>query len=124
MHGAALNPALIQALLIIVFLVITQIMRAAKRSKGAQTGAQTGVGTGSPLTDALREAMRQRAEQARARQGAPPVQEGPGETELLQLDEEFQQPPTIQPESSIVPSLLLLALFACLCLMAYRYWAG
>lgn len=124
MHRVALNPALIRAVLILLFVLITQIVRAAKMSKPANTGARTGAGTGTPLADALRETIRQRAGQARARQGVQPVQEGPGETELLRLDEEFQQPPKIEPDSSIVPSLLLLALLACLVLMVYRYWAG
>lgn len=40
------------------------------------------------------------------------------------MSEQLRQPPTIEPESSMVPSLLLLALVVCLCAMAYRYWAG
>jgi hypothetical protein len=135
MHGATLNPALIRTLLIVLFVVITQIMRAAKMSKTAKPGtakpgatakpdARSGAGTGMQLGDALREAMRQRAEQARARQSEQPVQAVRSEAEPLAFDEPFQQPPKIEPDSSIVPSLLLLALLACLCLMAYRYWAG
>ncbi len=119
MREAALNPTLIRVLLIVLFLVITQIMRAARTSKTGKPPARPGAATGSPLSDSLREAMQQRADQARARQS-----ERPAEGELLQMSEQVQQPPKIQPESSFIPSLLLLALLACLCLMAYRYWAG
>jgi hypothetical protein len=81
------------------------------------------------LGDVFREAMRQRAEQTRARQSEQPVDVDDVGSEVVQVGEEFreppfQQPPKIEPESSFVPSLLLLALLACLCLMAYRYWAG
>jgi hypothetical protein len=134
MHTAAFNSDLIRPLLIVLFLVITQILRAAKMSKtakpSARTGADTAPAAAAPkLTNAFREAMRRRAEQARSQQGGQPVQAEPTEAEPPQFVEGFQQPPfqqpaTIQPESSIVPSLLLLALLACLCLMAYRYWAG
>ncbi len=120
MHGAALNPSLIRALLIVLFLVITQIMRAAKMSKTAKPGTRTGAGTGIQLGDVLREAMRRRVEQARG-QSELPLQRS--KAEPRRIDEPLQQPPKIEPESSFVPSLLLLALLACLCLMAYRYWA-
>ncbi len=123
MRGAALNPSLIRALLIVLFLVITQIMRAAKLSKTAKPGTRTGAGTGIQLGDALREAMRRRGERARG-QSELPLQGEQSKAEPRRLDEPFQQPPKIEPESSFVPSLLLLALLACLCLMAYRYWAG
>ncbi len=141
MHGAALNPSLIRPLLIVLFLVITQILRAAKVSKTpsktppktmsetANPGTRTGVGTATQLGDVFREAMRQRAEQTRARQSQQPVNVDVVGSEVVQVGEEFheppfQPPPKIEPESSFVPSLLLLALLACLCLMAYRYWAG
>jgi hypothetical protein len=62
--------------------------------------------------------MLQSAEQARAQQSGQ-VEEG-----LPKFSEPFQQPPAIKPESSFVPSLLLLALVVCLCMIAYRYWAG
>lgn len=126
MHGAALNPALIRALLIVLFVVITQLVRAAKMSKTAppKPTAQAGAPKAAPLGDAFREAMRQRAEQIRARQSGQPLQDEPDEAEPLSSDAPFAQPPKIEPESSFVPSLLLLALLACLCLMAYRYWAG
>jgi hypothetical protein len=118
MHKIAFNPALIRALLIVLFLVITQILRASKRSKTANPTARPAAATGSPLSDALCEARQQRADQARARQS-----ERPADGVLLQMSEPFQQPPKIEPQSSFVPSLLLLALLVCLCLMAYRYWA-
>jgi hypothetical protein len=125
MPRAAFNPALIRPLLIVLFLVITQILRARKMSKMPQSAkpAPRSEGTGMRLGDALREAMRQRAEQARP-QSEQPLNAERAEAEPLQLDEPFQQPPKIEPESPIVPSLLLMALLACLCLMAYRYWAG
>jgi hypothetical protein len=116
MHKIAFNPALIRALLIVLFLVISQILRASKRSKTANPTARPAAATGSPLSDALREAMRQKADRARQ-------SERPPDGELLQMSEPFQQPPKIEPQSSFVPSLLLLALLVCLCLMAYRYWA-
>jgi hypothetical protein len=72
--------------------------------------------------------MRQASEQqARARQSKSPFQSStlapPPLSESLKLDS-FNQPPSIKPESPVVPSLLLLALFGCLCYMAYRYFAG
>jgi len=72
---------------------------------------------GLPL-DALREAKR-RIEQERDRQ-----QLRLSEPKPLQPSEQLQQPPTVAPESSWFPSLLLLALLACLCLMVYRLWTG
>jgi hypothetical protein len=111
-----LNPALIRLILIVLFVVITQILGARKRAN-APKPAQ-GTRKGSPL-EVLRESMRQASDQARTGQG-----KGPIEGEALQLSQQLQQPSTIEPESSLIPSVLLVALFACLCLMAYRYWAG
>ncbi len=122
MHRAALNPALIRALLIVLFLVISQIMRARKMSKSGKPGTRSGAGTGVQLGDALREALRQRTEQARG-QSELPLQGERIQKSPRQLGEPFQQPPKIEPESSFVPSFLLLALLACLGLLAYRYWA-
>lgn len=123
MHEAAANPAWIRLALIVLFLIITQILRARKRS---QAPKPTG-GKGSPL-EALREAMREAAEQARAQQsGQSTNRESSEVSEQFRQPpkiENIQQPPTIEPESSFIPSLLLLALLGCLVLMAYRHWAG
>jgi hypothetical protein len=123
MRAAAINSDLIRPILVMLFFVVALILRAsemAKRSKAAKAarGADT-ITRKETSFEMLREAMRQAAEQARIRRGGDPRQ-----AEALQMGEQFQAPPTIEPESSIVPSLLLLALLACLCLMAYRYWAG
>jgi hypothetical protein len=133
--GAAMpemNPRLLRVALLVLFMIVTQIFRVMAKSKPAQRDRP-----GSPL-EALKEAKR-RIEQERARQ-----QQRPQEAELLQPGEQFdqqqfqqpqfqqqdlqqpqfQQPPTVAPESSWFPSLLLLALAVCLCLMAYRLWTG
>jgi len=130
MHGAGPNPAMIRLVLIVVFLVLPYVLRAVTKSKGSKPASGTGAGKGAPL-ETLRETMRQAAEQARARRGqlagrterteqmaaAEPL-------EFRQQNQQIQQAPTIEPESSWIPSMLLLALLACLCLMAYRYWGG
>jgi hypothetical protein len=72
--------------------------------------------------EALREAMRQSAEQARARRGG--FSEPAREAGALRMSEPIKFPPTIEPESSFLPSLLLIALLVCLGVMAYRYFAG
>jgi hypothetical protein len=119
MHEIASNSALIRIVLIILILVVPQIVRAVLQAKKAKSAAGTGVNRGTPLGDALREALRKSAEQSRMRRGEAPL-----EAEPLRLNEQFDQPPKIEPESSFFPSILLLALLVCLCLMAYRYWAG
>jgi hypothetical protein len=117
MLAATPNPALIRVVLIVLFLVISQILRAAKKSSSSKPAPEAAPGKGSQIGEVLREAMRQAADPTRGRQSGQAVNAEP------QVSEQFQQPPTTEPESSFVPSLLLLALFACLCLMAYRYWA-
>jgi hypothetical protein len=119
------NSELIRVVVIILFFAISVIFRARKKPTPAKPGA--GAPSTSPL-DVLRESMRQASDQARARRTqfpstGFPSREFPSKSAPLQPDQPFQQPPTIQPESSFVPSLLLLALFACLCFMAYRYFA-
>jgi hypothetical protein len=118
MHETGLNPAMIRVVVIVLFLIITQVLRARKKSQPSKPTLGEGTGRASSL-EMLREAMRQVSDQARTRQGESPV-----DGEPLQLSQELQQPPTIEPESSLIPSFLLVALLACLCLMAYRYWAG
>jgi len=116
MPKLAINPTVIQALLVVLFVVVSQILGARKRANAPKpTQAPR---TMSPM-EQLRESMKQASDQARSGQGDKFVA-----GEALQLNEQFQQPPKIQPESSFIPSMLLLALLACLCLMAYRYWAG
>jgi hypothetical protein len=117
MREPAFNPAMIRVVVIVLFVIISQFLRARKRSQSPKPTLSAGTAKASPL-DEMREAMRQAADQARARRGQSPVDTEP------QLSQELQQPPTIEPESSFIPSLLLMALFACLCFMAYRYWAG
>jgi|SRR5476651_1365989 hypothetical protein len=118
MQARVSNPeSLIRAVLIVLFLVVTFVLRARKLQGSTKPGTRA---KGPQLGESLREAMRQAAEQARARKSGQTV-----EGELTRpSDEPFEQPPKIQPESSFIPSLLLLALAACLCLIAYRYWAG
>jgi hypothetical protein len=106
---------LIRLVVIIAFFAISFILRAAKARSNKPAPAPPARPT--PL-DAVREAMRKASEQARTGQSAP------NPTEPPQLLESLPQPPAITPESSIVPSLLLLALLVCLGLMAYRYFAG
>jgi hypothetical protein len=126
MHGAdfnPVNPTFIRAAIIVLFLVITTFLRARQLSKTPKPVSRPG---NAPSLDAVREAMRQASETAQRRRNETllreehPVPDG----EPLKLNEAFKQPPTIQPESSFLPSLLLLALLVCLCLMAYRYWVG
>jgi len=111
-----LNPALIRVILIVLFVAVTQILGARKRANAPKP--TPGTRKGSPL-EVLRESMRQASDQARTGQG-----KGQIEGEALQISQQLQQPSTIEPESSFIPSVLLVALLACLCLMAYRYWAG
>jgi len=122
MQFRAPNSELIRVVVIILFFAISVIFRA-KKKPGTTTPVKR-EGMGSPLEALsmakrqLSEAKRRAAEDARASRRQPPTELGP-----FQMQEFVQQPPTIEPESSIVPSLLLFALFACLCFMAYRYFA-
>ncbi len=114
MHRAvAFDPALIRIVFIAVLTAAAYFIRATRAPRPAKRD-----GMGSPL-EGLREARRQLSEQGLARKQQPP-----SEAEPLRPGEQLQQPPKIQPESSWLPSLLLLALLACLCLMAYRQWGG
>lgn len=132
MAEPAFNPATIRIVVIVLFVIISQFLRAKKRSQSPAPTPSGGTAKASPL-DAMREAMKQAADQARARRGPGPMGTGSVDTGSLdtgsletvpQLSQELEQPSSIQPESSFIPSALLLALFACLCFMAYRYWAG
>jgi hypothetical protein len=129
MHGTGPNPALIRGVFIVLIVLISQILRMAKKSKASNPAAGGGGGKGSPL-EVLRQVKRQASNPARGPRSELPVQGEPmAVAEPLRFEEQqpfqqVQQPPTIGPESSLIPSLLLLALLACLCVMAYRYWAG
>jgi hypothetical protein len=124
MHEKTFNPVFIRVVVLVVFLIITQIMRVVNKAKPpAKRDDQ-----GSPL-ESLRVAIRQATEQIRA--GASESRadgQSPSVDEKFQQprfqQSEFNQPPATEPESSFIPSLLLLALLGCLCLMAYRHWAG
>ena len=122
MHVAAINPSLIRLVLVVLFVVFFQLLRAAKMSRGSNPVPGRNAGKGSQLGEALREAMRQAAERERQSR-SPADQDQTQSREEFRLPP-FQQPPAIKPESSFIPSLLLLALLGCLVLMAYRYWAG
>ncbi len=115
------NATLIRVVLIVGFLAAMQIFRAVMTPKKSKPAAGSGAGKGSRTGDLLREALRQSPGEARTpRSAQPPTPERfqvSGPSPLL------RQPSKIGPESSFVPSFLLLALFACLCAMAYRYWA-
>jgi hypothetical protein len=116
MPKIAFNPALIRVILIVLFVVITQILAARKRANAPKPAPNTR--KGSPL-EVLRESMQKAPDQARAGQS-----KGQVDGTILEISQQLQQPSTIEPESSLIPSVLLVALFACLCLMAYRYWEG
>ena len=128
MLAGAPSSEIVRVIIIIVFAAVTMFLRATKKPTPSRPGPGAGAPPAKPL-DAIREAMRQASEQqqARARQPKGPFQSStltpPPLSESLKLDS-FNQPPAIKPESPVVPSLLLLALFACLCYMAYRYFAG
>jgi hypothetical protein len=116
---ARLVMALVRFLLIVLVLVAPLLMRLAKQRKTATPPVRP---KASPLGEALREVRRQSAEQARARREGPT--EITREADALRMSERMNLPPTIEPESSFFPSLLLLALLVCLGVMAYRYFAG
>ncbi len=135
MSDTAFNPALIRVVIIVGFLILSQFLRMRKSTPSARPAPPNPAGKQAPL-ELMREAMQQAKQQAQARQQNQPrptgqaVEEFPmqvDQPQVLQdfrIGEQLEQPPTIQPESSLIPSVLLLALLACLFLMAYRYWAG
>jgi len=140
MNDTAFNPALIRVLIIVGFLVLSQFLRMRTPAKTTKPAPPTPSGKQSPL-ELMREAMQQAKQQTQARQSGQPLDQfrrkpgptvdefpmqidQPQVTQDFRLGEQLEQPPTIQPESSFIPSVLLLALLACLFLMAYRYWAG
>jgi hypothetical protein len=116
MLASAPSSELIRVIVIIAFAAMSLILRAKKKPDAARSAP--GRPPTTPL-DTIREAMRQGAEQGRVRR-----QQSPFQSASPQLSDSFNQPPAIKPESPVFPSLLLLALFACLCYMAYRYFAG
>jgi len=127
MLAGAPSSEIVRIVIIIVFAAVTMFLRATKKPIPSRPAPGTGAPPAKPL-DAIREAMRQASEQqARARQSKDPFQSStlapPPMSESLKLDS-FNQPPAIKPESPVLPTLLLLALFACVCYMVYRYFAG
>jgi hypothetical protein len=122
MRGLGSNAALIRVVLIVLFVVATQILSARKRAASSKPVAGGDAGKAPQPGDLLREALLKtsgRAREPRSDQALP--------VERFQISEpsqEVQQPPKIGPESAFFPSFLLLALFGCLCALAYRYWAG
>jgi hypothetical protein len=118
MHKAALNPNLIRPLLIVLFLVIMQVLRAVKSSKTPKPAPRPGTGNGISSGTASPEAIPQKVDPPRLRKNEWTANAG-----LFTMSEKIQQPPKIEPESSFVPSLLLLALLVCLGIMAYQYLA-
>jgi hypothetical protein len=121
MRGLGSNSTLIRFVLIVLFLAITQIFRAVMAPRKPKPAAGGGAGNGKRTGDLLREALRQSPEQASAPRSMQPTP--PERFQISERSPLLQQPPKIGPESSFVPSFLLLALFVCLCAMAYRYWA-
>lgn len=123
----SLNPALIRVVLIALFFIVPLVLRAARLSASSKPASSAGERKKSPL-ESLREAMLQAAEQAGTAQNGKPAEKPAGEVRAAFQQPskigDLRQPPAIGPESSFIPSLLLLALLACLFLMAYRYWAG
>lgn len=118
MQGRPPNSELIRVVIIVIFVAISVILRAAKKPTPVPPPRGAAAPRPNPL-DSLREAMRQASDQARA--GRP---QSPFQSEPPQVRDSFPQPPAIKPESPILPSVLLFALFICLCYMAYRYFAG
>lgn len=111
------NSEIIRIAIIVIFAVVTLLSRFAKKTAPPRPTSSPGT-SGTTPWETLRQAMRQGAEQGRPIQQPRPFQVPPP-----QLRDSFNQPPATQPESSFLPSLLLLALFVCLCLIAYRYFA-
>ncbi len=117
MFASAPNSEVIRVVVIAAFAVITLVLRAIKKPTPTPPPRGTGVPRANPM-DAIREAMRQASDQARTGRPQSPFQSAPP-----QVRDSFPQPPPIKPESPVLPTLLLVALFVCLCYMAYRYFA-
>jgi len=118
MHKVAFNPALLRPLLIVLFLIIMQVLRAVKNSKTPKPTPRPDAARGVPSSVASPEFIQQKADQPRLRQNQWNANAG-----LFKMSEKIQLPPKIEPESSFIPSLLLLALLVCLGMMAYQYLA-
>ncbi len=121
MHGPDSDAALMRAAVIVLFVLMALILRARTMRRSSKPAVARGAGDGSQPGDLLRRALGQSSDQARAPRGGQPLT-----PERFQISEPFQQvqqAPKIGPESAFVPSFLLLALFVCLCAMAYRYLA-
>lgn len=118
MHKVAFNPALFRPLLIVLFLIIMQILRAVKNSKTPKPTPRPGAAKGMPSSVTPPEVMQQKADR-------PPLlqKQWTAKPGLFKMTEQVQLPPKIEPESSFVPSLLLLALLVCLGILVYRYLA-
>jgi hypothetical protein len=116
MLASAPNSELVRVVIIAAFALFTLVLRAIKKPTPTPPARGTGAPRSNPV-DAIREAMRQASEQART--GRPP---SPFQAEPPQVRDSFPQPPAIKPESPVLPTLLLVALFVCLCYMAYLHF--
>lgn len=117
MFASAPNSELVRIVIIAAFAVFTLVLRAIQKPTPIPPPRGTGVPRSNPI-DALREAMRQASDQARTGRPQTPFPSTPP-----QMRDSFPQPPAIKPESPVLPTLLLVALFVCLCYMAYHYFA-
>lgn len=114
MHDS--TAALVRVVIIVLVLAYAIINSIVRANRAA---SKPGPARKPSLGDLLRNTMTTPAEQARMRQSQMPA-----EPLAFRLNEKLNQPPSIQPESSIFPSLLLLALVVSLGLLAYRFFAG
>jgi hypothetical protein len=117
MQGRAPDSELIRIVVFIVVVVITLVLRVVKRKAPPQPIGKRPV---PASLSTLREGMRQSAGQSGSR-STPPEQFTFGS---MRSPIGFEQPKKIEPEIPVFPSLLLIALAVCLCLIAYRYFAG
>lgn len=118
MHGMGFNAELIRVVLIVLVLMITLLLRARKMPRNSKPVPGSDAGKESRPGDSPRPAPHQFSWEARA-----PRSDQPLSPDRFRVSEPLRQPSKIEPESSFVPSFLLLALVACLCVVAYRYWA-
>ena len=116
MNYAGLNPELIRTLVIVAFFVFSLVMRARKKPPMKGPVKPPAPARTLDLSGWLRDANRPKP-------GAAPLEQ-PRKDEFwpMQAPEKMRVPDPIQPETPWLPTLLLLALAVCLCLMAYRYW--
>jgi hypothetical protein len=121
MRGLGSNAPLIQLLLVFLFVVVTQIMRARRRSGSPKPAPESDAGKAPQPGDLLREMLLKSP--GRAREPRSDLSLPVERFQISEPSQEVRQPPKIGPESALFPSFLLLALFGCLCALAYRYWA-